>query len=43
MFKDEIGRKNHSIKKKHHVNLDELTKLITHVMQAIEFNNFFIS
>lgn len=45
MFKDKNSRKNHSIiyiyKKKHHVNSGEPTKLTTHVMQDIEFNNFF--
>jgi hypothetical protein len=41
MFKNENGRKNHSIKKKHRVNSGEPTKLTAHVMQVIEFNNFF--
>jgi hypothetical protein len=43
MFKDEIGKKQQSFfLKKSHANLSKPTELATLVMDAIEFNKFFI-
>ena len=41
MLKDEFGKKQKPIKKKH-VNWSQSIYLATQVMHAIRFNNFFI-